>query len=167
MGWKMKGIKPVSISKNAFRFCKFGVMIIVIIGLVLRNKWFIVLSFLILFFSAILKIRKAPMISFYSFLEKIFDKHPKTVILDENAMRFAHTLGSIVSGIAVVLLFRFETLGWIFVIFFAILKIISAFGLCPGEKLYKCMNSGTCCTFLKPEHSKIKFKKSKLKKSKK
>ncbi len=137
----------VKVSKNGFYFCKFSVMILAWLGFFLRNKEIILIAFLILLLSAILKIRRAPMIVLYSFtVDKLFK--PKKIELDETAMRFAHTLGSIFSGFCVLMLYSDFKLGWALVLLFAIMKTISAFGFCPGEKIYSCVKGG-CCGIIK------------------
>lgn len=152
----MKPIKPVKIPKGSFAFCRYGLAIIPWIALIFQIKWLILLGLLILLLSAILKVGRAPMILIYSYtINKLF---PSTnVILDENAMFFAHIFGTILFAIAAILLYYVNnTVGWIFVAFVAIAKTIGALGFCAASKLYGCMNNsgGTCCQF-----SKNKFKK--------
>ena len=141
----MRSYKPVSVPTAAFVFCRYTIAILIWIALILKIKWIIVLVFFILLFSAILKVRKAPMILLYSYtINKIFPS--KSELLDEKAMRFAHTLGSILALLSIVFLyFVNEKVGWIIVIVFAILKSISALGFCPASKLYSCATSGGCC----------------------
>ena len=76
----------------------------------------------------------------------------KKEVLNEKAMRFAHSLGTVLSGICVLLIYSpYEFVGWIVVGLFAILKIISAIGFCPASRLYTCAtnSNGTCCAFLR------------------
>jgi hypothetical protein len=145
----MKKYKPVSISKNAFAFCRYTIAVLVWLSLIFQIKWLIILVFLILTLSAVLKIQKAPMIVFYNF---IFGKviKSKEEILNENAMSFAHTMGTILSLICLLFLYFINSyIGWIFVFAFAVLKTISAFGMCPASKLYECMGNKNCCAFVK------------------
>jgi len=137
------------VQSAAFAFCRWGVMIIVWLALIFKMKWLIVLSFLILFFSAILGIKKAPMIVLYSFtIGKLFKS--KEEILNVKAMRFAHILGSLLSLACILFLYLGnENIGWILVWVFAIMKTISALGFCPASKLYVCMSNGGCCSFSK------------------
>ncbi len=137
----------MKISKNAFRFCKITITIIVWIAFIFKIKSLIFITFAILVSSAILKIKKAPLIWLYSnTIDKI--KPSKQIDLDENAMRFAHKLGSYFSGICVILVYLNVKFAWGVVLIFAIMKTISAFGYCPGEKVYSCMKNG-CCRFTK------------------
>ncbi|MBU0471649.1 MAG: DUF4395 domain-containing protein [Nanoarchaeota archaeon] len=136
----------MKVSKNAFRFCRFGITILIWAGFLLRNKELILVSFLILLLSAILTIKRAPLIVLYSVtLDKLVKS--KRVDLDVKGMRFAHTLGSIFSGVCVLLLYL-GLKAWGLVLVLAILKTISAFGFCPGEKIYSCMKNG-CCSITK------------------
>lgn len=145
----MKKYKPVAISKAAFAFCRYSVAILIWASLILHSKLLLIVVFLILLLSALLKIKKAPMILLYSYtLNKIFKS--KEVVLNEHAMKFAHTVGSIFSLICLVLLyFVSESVGWIAVFIFAVIKSISVFGFCPASKLYECATNDSCCAFIK------------------
>lgn len=137
----------MKISKNAFMFCKITVGIIAWAGFIFKIKELILLAFLLLLFSAILKIRRAPLVYLYSNTVDKFIK-PKFVDLDEKAMRVAHSMGAVFSGVCVLLLYLNFKYAWGVVLVFAIMKTISAFGFCPGEKVYHCMKNG-CCGFKK------------------
>lgn len=139
--------KPIAISKNAFVFCRVGVAIIVWLGFFMRAPEFIYLSFFILSTSAILKIRRAPMIWLYTNTIDVFVKNSKKEIVSERAMRFAHTLGSALSGFCSWLLYIDWHYAWGLVLIFAILKTISASGFCPASKIYQCATNGKCCRF--------------------
>lgn len=140
------GEQLTKVSKGGFLFCRIGVMLIVWIGYFLGNKELILLSFIILLLSAISTVKFAPMIMFHDYTIGLFYKGKKEV-LNVKAMRFAHTLGTIFAGICVILLyFGPERIGWIVVLFFAIVKTISAVGFCPASKLYTCITKkGGCC----------------------
>ncbi len=134
-----------SVESGGFAFCRIGMMIIVWIAFLLKLKWLVAFSFVILLLSALLTVKKAPMIIFWKYT---FGKliNGKIEILNVKAMRFAHSAGAILSGICVILLyFGFEKAGWVLTGIFAIMKTISALGFCPASKLYVCMSSGTCC----------------------
>lgn len=150
----MKKFKPVSIPVGAFAFCRYSVAVLVWASLIFQIRWGIVLVFLILLFSAILKIKRAPMIAFYSYTVNKMAKS-RDVIVNEHAMRFAHIMGTFLSLICLIFLYLInENIGWIVVFFFAILKSISAFGFCPASKLYECMGSDSCCAFAKKMRKK-------------
>ena len=147
----MRPIKPVFVSNGAFAFCRYSLALIPIIALIFQIKWLVIVGFLILLLSAILKVGRAPMILLYTYtINKMFKS--KDTVLDENAMFFAHTFGAILFAIAIILLYFVNDLaGWIFVGFVSIAKLVGAMGFCAAAKMYGCMNNsgGTCCQFSK------------------
>lgn len=143
----MKGYKPVEIPEGAFNFCKFTIAILLWCSLILQSKVLLVFSFLILVLSAILKVRRAPLVFLYA---NTFDRlfKSKIVLIDENAVRFAHIVGAVFSGIALVFLYFINPLaGWIVTGILAVLKTSGALGFCGAMKLYGCLSNpnGTCC----------------------
>jgi len=62
----MISYKPVSVPKYAFVFCRYTIAILIWLSFVLRNPWILVFVGVIMLFSAILKIRRAPLIVLYS-----------------------------------------------------------------------------------------------------
>jgi hypothetical protein len=146
----MNVIKPISVSNGAFLFCRISLATLLWISFIFQLKWLLVVIFLIFFFSAIFKIGHAPMILLYTYtIDRIFPS--KKVMLDGNAMRFVHSLGTLMAFIALLLLyFSYAALGWGFLFFFAALKTISALGYCPASKLYSCaISGGSCCSIIK------------------
>lgn len=141
----MKACKPVSVPKSGFVFCKYSVAVILWLSFILKLKWLVIISFAILALSAILKIKRAPLIWVYSMtINKIIES--KNEILDENAMKFAHTLGSLLTLICIILLyFVNEPSGWIMVLIVSIAKTAGALGFCSALKLYGCLSNGQCC----------------------
>lgn len=139
----------VQISNAAFIFCRYSVTLLIWLGFFLKMKELILLSFIILFLSFLLKIKKAPMIFFYTWsIDKIFPS--KKILLNEKAMRFAHGLGSFFAALALLFLYFINLkIGWGIVFAFAIIKSISALGFCPAYKLFGCMTGGNCCVFNK------------------
>lgn len=145
----MKKYKPVSVSVAGFAFCRYAIAVLVWLSLIFQIKWLLIIVFLILALSALLKVQKAPMILLYKYtIGKIVKS--KDEILNEHAMRFAHTMGTILSLICLLFLYFINAnVGWVLVFVFAILKTISAFGMCPASKLYECMGNDGCCAFMK------------------
>jgi len=133
----------MKIQKNAFRFCKWSVAAIVWAGFIFRIELLMLIAFIILLLSAVLTIKYAPMPWLYT---QTFGRiGPQEYIsLDVKAMRFAHSLGTVFSGIVVLLLYTGNRFGWAVAFLFAVMKTISAAGYCPGEKIYKCMKGGCC-----------------------
>ena len=151
--------KPVSVPNAAFIFCRYTLAVIVWLGFILKAKELILVSFLLLALSALLKIKKAPLVFFYTnTINKIIKS--KDIILNEYSMRFAHIMGTIIGFICVILLYSInEGVGWWIVLLFAILKTVSAVGFCPAAKMYECMGNGKCCAFLKKKKKEDKGKK--------
>lgn len=151
----MKACKPIAVPKGSFIFCKYGVALIVWAGLLLQLKWLLVVSFVILALSALLKIERAPMIFIYTHTIDRFFPSPKEIV-DEHALCFAHTFGATLNLVGLLFLyFGYAPVGWGFILVLALAKISGALGYCGAAKLYGCMNSDTCCQFMKKrrEHS--------------
>ena len=137
----------VRVPKHAFIFCRYSVAVLVWLGWLLRAKEAIVAAFAVLALSALLKVRRAPMILLYQHTLGRWVPSAE-VELDVRAMRFAHTLGAVFALACVILLyFVRERSGWGLTLLFAIVKTISALGVCPAYKLYGCATSGSCCAF--------------------
>jgi hypothetical protein len=147
----MPKYKPVSVPSAAFVFCRYTIAILIWLSLILQNRviLFVVLGIFIL--SAVLRIKRAPLIVLYAYtVNKIIKS--KEVILNEYAMRFAHTVGIVFSLISLGLLYFVNDLaGWIMVFLFALLKSVSALGFCPAAKLYDCATNGSCCMLAKKD----------------
>jgi len=137
--------KIAKVEKAGFLFCRVGVMVLVWVAFFLKLPELVLLSFIILFISALAGVNRAPMILLWRYTFGFFSKQ-KTEVLNIRAMRFAHSLGAILSGLCVVFLYAGLTkLGWVLTGIFALLKTISALGFCPASKLYTCMANGGCC----------------------
>ncbi|MEK6265685.1 MAG: DUF4395 family protein [Clostridium sp.] len=143
----MKECRPVAVSRAAFSFCKYTVALIFWLSLMFQSKTLVVIGFSILLLSAILKVKNAPLVFLYTYtINKRFPS--KIEILDEKAVCFAHMVGAIMSGIALLFLYFIHPLtGWIITGVLAVLKTSASFGFCGAMKLYVCLNSpnGNCC----------------------
>lgn len=149
MEQKLTIVKPVSVPSAAFAFCRYTLALLIWTSLLLHSKPVLIAAFVLFALSAILKVRRAPLILLYSYtVNKVF-KSPDEV-LNEAAMRFAHIMGASFSLVCLGLLyFAPPAFGWSAVLVFAIMKSISAFGDCPASKLYECVSNGGCCAFTK------------------
>lgn len=145
----MKKFKPVSVSKSAFIFCRYGIAILIWLSLILRLKLLLIVTFFIFLLSFLFKVKRSPMIWLYEYtINYLFPS--KEEWLNEHAMRFAHLMGAVLNGICLILLYGVnDRAGWIAVFIFALLKSISAFGFCPAGKLYECATNDSCCRFIK------------------
>jgi hypothetical protein len=148
----MRECKPVSVPKAAFIFCRYTLTVMVWAALIFQWKWMAVITCLILLLSAFLKIGRAPLIVLYTCTcNRLFKSSHE--VLDENAMRFAHSLGGIINLFAVFFLYLIhEPVGWVILFCLGVIKTIGAIGFCPASKLYNCLTSDECCRFLKKSH---------------
>jgi len=139
----------ISVKKSEFAFCRYFVAALVWLAIIFASKTIIVIVFVILLLSAILTIKYAPMILLWRYTFGLVFKSTDEV-LNVKAMRFAHSLGTIITGVCLLFLyFGNPAIGWGLVWFLAIMKTISAFGFCPASKVYVCMSNGGCCALTK------------------
>lgn len=141
----MAAFKPATISKGSFAFCRIVVAGLLWLSIILQIKWLVSVVFLIMLFSAILKVEKAPLILLYKYtVDRI--KQSENTIVDEKGIYFSHVVGAVFSVICLVLLyFAHPVAAWIVTGLFAVLQTSAACGFCSALKLYTCMNNGTCC----------------------
>jgi len=138
-----------SVKSAEFAFCRYGVAVMAWLAIVLLSKEIVLAIFIIMLLSAILTVKYAPMILIWRYTFGLIFKS-KDEVLNVKAMRFAHGMGSFISGICVLFLYLGNPMiGWGFTWFLAIMKTISAFGFCPASKVYVCMTSGGCCAITK------------------
>jgi hypothetical protein len=137
-------MKPVIVPAHAFVFCRYSIAVLVWVSWSLHSVWCLGIAAAILGLSAVLKVGRAPLILFYSSTIARFIKSPDT-ILEENAMRFAHTLGTAFALACLGTIWMSPRVGWRITLLFAILKTISALGFCPASKLFTCATGSSCC----------------------
>lgn len=137
--------KPVVISSGSFAFCRYTIAILVWLGLLFTNIWFIVGVTLLMLLSVILKVQRAPLVWLYAHsMDRIMTS--SEVVVDEKGIRFAHGVAAIMGSLCIVLFFVAPSIVvWSVVGIFAMLKTMAAFGMCSALKLYSCMANGTCC----------------------
>lgn len=141
----MTGFKPVTISKGSFAFCRTTIAALLWLSVIFQIRWLVIVIFIIMLLSALLKVKRAPLIVLYS---NTFEKIHKSqdIIVDENGLSFSHWVGAIFSLICIAFLFYISFfIGWILTAILAILQISAAFGFCSALKIYSCLNSGGCC----------------------
>ena len=143
----MKECRPVAVPHAAFNFCKYTVASIFWLSIIFQSRELVVVGFLILLLSALLKVKNAPLVFLYTYTFN--KKFPSKIgILDEKAVCFAHMVGAIMSGIALLFLYYIHPfIGWIITGVLAVLKTSASFGFCGAMKLYSCLNNpnGKCC----------------------
>jgi hypothetical protein len=140
--------QSATVPKAAFFFCRYSMAVLAWLAWACELKPLLIFIFVILVLSALLTIRRAPLVLLYTHtLHRLFPSPLEE--LSVSSMRFAHTLGSIFAGVCLLLIYTDAWVGWRFTLLFCIMKTISALGLCPAYKLHRCMTSGSCCAFLK------------------
>ena len=141
----MKLIKPVKIPLASFNFCKIAIAVIVWLAFIFKNPLFLYSAFIILASSALLKVEKAPLVWFYTNTVHKFVPS-KDIYVDENGIFFAHMVGTLFTGICILLAAILKlNWAWFLVFLLCILKTSGAFGYCSALKLYSCMHSDDCC----------------------
>ena len=103
--------------------------------------------------SAILTVRRAPMVVLYTVLVERF-KPSQVVVLDATGLRLAHVVAAV--GLAVPLAYlqwgdANQALGaWRFLYALALFKTAGAMGFCAVSRMFTCMvGGGSCCAFLR------------------
>lgn len=152
----MTEFKPVSIPSGAYVFCRFTVALIYVFAFFIRSKELVLAGFIILTLSALLKVRRAPLIWIYTnSVDKLIPTRKQ--IIDEKGIRFAHSFGAAVSLFALMFLyFGNAFVGWATTLLMAILQTLAAFGFCSAYKLYTCVSSGGDCCNIGKRIRKIK-----------
>jgi len=137
-------VENVTVQRNAFIFCRYTVAALIWSSLIFRTIWPLVAALVILALSALLKVHRAPLVWLYT---QTLGRAIKSrdVVIDVRGMRVAHTMGTVLALIGVTLIWRESPVAWYFVALFAVLKTLSAVGLCPAYKLYGCVKGGGCC----------------------
>ena len=135
----------VTVQNNAFVFCRYSIAALIWLALIFESIWLLVVVLVVLAFSAALTVRRAPMIWLWTnTLGRII--RSRDVVLDVDAMRFAHSLGAVLALVSVALVWRGNPIAWWVVALFGLLKTVSALGFCPASKLYGCViKEGGCC----------------------
>jgi hypothetical protein len=139
----------VAIPKGAFVFCRYTMAVCIWLAFLLRIKVLVAVVCAVLAVSALLSIRRAPLVWLYSMtIERFLPSSP--TMLSPTGMRIAHGMGAGFAALCLLFLYGGnERVGWILTFGYCVVKTISAIWACPVYKLYACMKSGDCCTFLK------------------
>lgn len=141
-------MKPVVVPAHAFVFCRYTIAVLIWLAWWFQSLWLLWAAAIILALSAILKVGRAPLIFLYSKTLARLIKSPDA-ILEENAMRFAHLLGTAFALACLAGIWWYPKFGWRLTLVFALLKSISALGFCPASKLFTCATNTTCCPVTK------------------
>lgn len=138
----------VAVSNAAFIFCRYSMTLLIWAAFFLKIKLLVAILFALLALSAALSIQFAPLMWLYSMtINRLLPS--KEVMLSRSGMRVAHSIGTIFAGLCLVFLYFInEKVGWSMTLVYCVIKTFSAIWACPVYKLYTCMKSGNCCTFL-------------------
>lgn len=139
-------MENVTVQRNAFIFCRYTVAVLVWLAVFLEGArvYLLAVTLVILALSAWLKVHHAPLVWLYTAtLGRVIPS--EDVVLDVRAMRVAHTAGAVLALVALSLALRSSPIAVWFTLGFALLKTLSAVGLCPAYKLYGCVTKGGCC----------------------
>jgi len=141
-------MKPVTIPSHAFIFCRYSISVLVWLAYLLHSTGWLIAAAVLLGLSAILKVRRAPLIWLYSRTFMRLRWSPEEVV-DETAMRFAHTLGTVFALACLAAVWLNPKIGWPLTLLFALMKTVSALGFCPASKLFTCATNTSCCPMTK------------------
>ncbi|MDR0476747.1 MAG: DUF4395 family protein [Desulfobulbaceae bacterium] len=134
-----------TISKGSFAFCRIMIAGLLWLSIIFQIKYLVGVVFLIMLFSALLKVDKAPLILLYKYTVDRISPGEK-IIVDEKGIYASHLAGTIFSVICLFLLyFANPTVAWGMTGLFTILQTSAACGFCSVLKLYNCMTDGNCC----------------------
>jgi hypothetical protein len=140
--------KIASVSNGGFIFCRVSIALLIWLAYIFGSYILLSLVLIILLFSALLTVKNAPMILIWDYtLGRIFKS--KKVVLELDAMRFAHSLGTLFALVCLILWYINPRIGMIATLMFAIIKTISTAGFCPASKLYSCVSNSGCCMLKK------------------
>jgi hypothetical protein len=136
--------KPVEVPYAAYAFCRWLLALLLWAAFLFRLPLLVALAACLLALSALLGVKRAPLIVLYRCtLHRLLPS--RDVVLDEHAMRFAHTLGTLLTATCFALLLLAPRAGRAMLACVVVAKTVGALGFCPGAKLYECLISGSGC----------------------
>jgi hypothetical protein len=128
--------------------------LIVWAGVIFHIQWLLAASAAVMGLSAILTVKRAPMVMLYSWtVERL--RPSEKVVLDATGLRLAHVVA--VLGIGIPLAFlqwgspESAVGAWRVLYALALFKTAGAMGFCAVSRAFTCMlgSGGSCCSFLK------------------
>ena len=144
------------IPRDAFRFCRYSMAVLMWVGVLTHQLAPIALVWLVMASSVALSIRRSPLIVLWTRTVHRWRPSPYEE-LSVGAMRFSHTLATLLIGLPLLLLLLWPDRPgpWVLLWVMAIMKTISAVWACPAGKMYSCLLSGgQCCSFLRESSGK-------------
>ncbi|XMB86783.1 DUF4395 family protein [Mycoplasmatota bacterium WC44] len=140
------GLQMTTIDKNATMFCKVTTALLLWISLIFSNKFILIFIGVILLLSALLKIKKAPLVVLYNVSFGLFIKK-KIGVVNVKSIRFSHIIATIFIVLTLVLMyFNLNLISHIVLTIFTLLQTTAIFGYCSAQKLYECLIlNQNCC----------------------
>lgn len=145
--------RPIEVPRAAFAFCRWSMAGLIWVGLVFHVQPLLLVCAVVMAASAILTVRRAPMVMLYTLSVERFRPSP-IVVLDATGLRLAHVVA--VVGLAIPLAFlqwgdAGQAVGaWRFLYALALFKTAGAMGFCAVSRMFTCMvGGGSCCRFLR------------------
>ncbi len=141
----------VEVPSASIRFCRYAAAALLWIAYVLHSRELALAIAVLLLLNAVLGIRHAPLVALYTATAQRRWPSPMAQV-DEYALRFAHTIGTLATGAGVALAYNPEqaSLGWMVLLCVALMKTLGAVLLCPVTGLYTCLaGGGQCCGWLR------------------
>ncbi len=137
-------VRPAEVPAGAFAFCRWSLALALWAAALFRAPWLVAATGAVLAASALLGVARAPMILLWRWtVHRILPT--REVVLDANALRFAHALGAALCAAVLALLVLAPAAGRIALLVLVGLKTVGALGFCTASKLYQCTASGGCC----------------------
>jgi hypothetical protein len=140
-------VRPVELPQGAFAFCRWSLALALWAALLAHQAWLVAATGAILAASALLGVGRSPMIMLWRWTAHrlLPTAH---VVLDANAMRFAHAMGALLCAVTFTLLLTMPLAGRAALLLLVALKTVGALGFCTASKLYECTARGGCCGIL-------------------
>jgi hypothetical protein len=148
LAWK-HFVRPVEVPSVAFAFCRWSLALALWGALLAGQPLLVALTGLVLAASALLGVERSPMIVLWRWTGHRF-LPTDDVVLDANAMRFAHGAGALLCGLVYAMLLAAPRAGFVALLALVALKTIGACGFCTASKLYECAAQDGCCRLSRP-----------------
>jgi hypothetical protein len=149
----MAMVKTVDVPRDSFRFCRWSLAVLMWWGVLNQAVFPIVVCWLVMLASALLTVQYAPLMVLWTLtVHRVKPSPPEA--LDVGAMRFAHSLATVLIGLPLLLLATGTpaagALAWRILTVVAVFKTVAAISGCPASKMYSCVRGGgTCCAWLR------------------
>ena len=149
----MASVETAEVPRDAFRFCRWSLAVLMWWGVLTHAVWPIVICWLVMLSSAVLTVRYAPLMVLWTLTVQRLKPSPPEA-LDVAAMQFAHSLATVLIGVPLLMLASGNpvaaVLAWRVLKVVAVFKTVAAISGCPASKMYACLRGGgSCCAWLR------------------